>query len=59
MAEQQNKSDNRKQESQQTKGTGAGGGEDLKEREYRDKEGNVHHHTKEYMERSQDRGGER
>ncbi len=25
-------------------------GESLKEREYRDKEGNVHHHTRTYME---------
>ena len=24
---------------------------DLKEREYRDEQGNVHHHTREYMER--------
>jgi len=25
--------------------------DDLKSREYRDEQGNVHHHTKEYMER--------
>lgn len=31
-----------------TKSAGAGGGEssDLKEREYRDSEGNIHHHTR-------------
>jgi hypothetical protein len=27
-----------------------GGSSDLKEREYRDGEGNVHHHTKKFME---------
>jgi hypothetical protein len=30
---------------------------DLKQREYRDKEGNVHHHTREYMERHGKQGG--
>jgi hypothetical protein len=30
---------------------------DLKRREYRDKEGDVHHHTHEYMERHGDKGG--
>ena len=30
---------------------------DLKQREYRDKEGNVHHHTHEYMERHGNKGG--
>ena len=32
---------------------------DLKEREYRDKEGNVHHHTRTYMEqhKGEKRGG--
>ncbi len=30
---------------------------DLKEREYRDEQGNVHHHTREYMERHGKKNG--
>lgn len=30
---------------------------DLKSREYRDKDGNVHHHTKKYMEQHGKSGG--
>jgi hypothetical protein len=35
-------------------GGGEGGPEDLKAREYRDVEGNVHHHTRTYMEQHKD-----
>ena len=31
-------------------------GTDLKEREYRDKEGNIHHHTRTYMEQHKGEG---
>jgi hypothetical protein len=43
-------------ESRQSRGRGSqesrssGGSDDLKEREYRDAEGNIHHHTRTYME---------
>jgi hypothetical protein len=33
------------------------GGSDLKAREYRDDQGNVHHHTKTYMEQHGGKGG--
>ena len=33
------------------------GSSDLKQREYRDKEGDVHHHTHEYIERHGKQGG--
>lgn len=33
----------------------AGGSDDLKAREYRDADGNVHHHTKSYMEQHRDK----
>jgi hypothetical protein len=32
--------------SQHHGGSGSGGADDLKEREYRDKDGNIHHHTR-------------
>ena len=34
------------------------GRDSLQSREYRDEQGNVHHHTKEYMERHGKSGGE-
>ena len=37
---------------QSGRGQQQGGSSDLKQREYKDKEGNVHHHTREYMERN-------
>ncbi|MBN8903177.1 MAG: hypothetical protein BGO51_28415 [Rhodospirillales bacterium 69-11] len=43
-------------ESSSGKPSGKGGGDDLSAREYRDADGNVHHHTKAYMEQH---GGKR
>lgn len=38
----------------------SGSGDDLKSREYRDEQGNVHHHTKTYMEQhGKEHGGKR
>lgn len=35
----------------------ASGGDDLKQREYKDKDGNVHHHTHTYMDQHKGEGG--
>ncbi len=37
----------------------SGGSDDLKSREYKDAEGNVHHHTKTYMEQHGDQHGKK
>ena len=52
MAERRNDDDRERRGSAQRAGSS-----DLKQREYRDKEGDVHHHTHEYIERHGKQGG--
>ena len=40
---------------ERARGAGAGGSSDLKEREYRDEQGNIHHHTRTYEEQHKGR----